>query len=42
MKYLEELNDNIDAIGLTREERDEVYRAVCQLVKNRLERERSV
>lgn len=31
-----------DAIGLTQEERDEVYRAVCQLVKNRLERARSV
>ena len=31
-----------DAIGLTKEERDEVYRAVCQLVKNRLEKARSV
>ena len=31
-----------DAIGLTKEERDEVYRAVCQLVKNRLEKARSL
>ncbi len=26
-----------DILGLTQEERDEVYRSVCELVKNRLE-----
>lgn len=31
-----------DILGLTQEERDEVYWAVCELVKNRLEKARSV
>ena len=31
-----------DILGLTQEERDEVYWAVCDLVKNRLEKARSV
>ena len=31
-----------DIIGLTQEERDEMYWAVCELVKNRLEKARSV
>ncbi|MDZ7717838.1 MAG: hypothetical protein U5K72_03325 [Balneolaceae bacterium] len=36
--------DNIvfDALGLTEEERKEVYRAVCQLVWNRVSKARSV
>jgi hypothetical protein len=36
--------DNIvfDALGLTEKERDEVYWSVCELVKNRLEKARSV
>jgi len=31
-----------DILGLTEKERDEVYLAVCELVKNRLEKARSV
>ena len=31
-----------DILGLTPEERNEVYWAVCELVKNRLEKARSV
>jgi hypothetical protein len=31
-----------DALGLTSVERDEVYWAVCELVKNRLEKAKSV
>jgi hypothetical protein len=31
-----------DILGLTEDERNEVYWAVCKLVKNRLERARSV
>ncbi|MEM5831389.1 MAG: hypothetical protein QXO40_04255 [Candidatus Aenigmatarchaeota archaeon] len=31
-----------DALGLTEEERKEVYYAVAELVKNRLEKSRSV
>jgi len=31
-----------DILGLTQEERKEVYWAVCELVKNRLEKARSV
>jgi hypothetical protein len=36
--------DNIvfDVLGLTEDERNEVYWAVCELVKNRLEKARSV
>ena len=38
-----ELDDIIfDILGLTKEERKEVYWAVCELVKNRLEKSRSV
>ncbi len=38
-----ELDDIIfDILGLTKEERKEVYWAVCELVKNRLEKARSV
>ncbi|GBD96471.1 MAG TPA: hypothetical protein ENG83_08735 [Nitrospirae bacterium] len=31
-----------DILGLTQKEQDEVYRSVCELVKNRLENARSV
>jgi len=31
-----------DILGLTEDERNEVYRAVCELVKNRVEKARSV
>ena len=31
-----------DALGLTQEEREEVYYAVCELVQNRLNKARSV
>lgn len=31
-----------DILGLTRDERNEVYWSVCELVKNRLEKARSV
>jgi hypothetical protein len=31
-----------DILGLTQEERNEVYWSVCELVKNRLEKARSV
>lgn len=31
-----------DTLGLTEDERNEVYWAVCELVKNRLEKARSV
>jgi hypothetical protein len=34
--------DNIDALGLTAEERKEVYRAVCQLVWERISKAKSV
>jgi len=38
-----ELDDIIfDILGLTKQERKEVYWAVCELVKNRLEKARSV
>ena len=37
------MNDAVfDILGLTQAERDEVYWAVCELVKNRLEKARSV
>lgn len=37
------LNDVVlDIIGLTQDERNEVYWSVCELVKNRLEKARSV
>ncbi|MGQ9609191.1 MAG: hypothetical protein ACUVWN_07810 [bacterium] len=38
-----ELDDIVfDALGLTQEERKEIYLAVAELVKNRLEKARSV
>lgn len=37
------LNDTVfDIIGLTEDERNEVYWAVCELVRNRLEKARNV
>jgi len=37
------LNDIVfDVLGLTEDERNEVYWAVCELVKNRLDKARSV
>ncbi|MEM2919067.1 MAG: hypothetical protein QXY62_06185 [Candidatus Altiarchaeota archaeon] len=41
--YRKALDDIVfDVLGITEEERKEVYRAVAELVKNRLEKARSV